>query len=67
MQDKGLLSISEAAAELGIHPNTLRQWADKGIVQHVKLPSGYRRFPQAEVARLRAAMGLDALESKIAA
>jgi len=48
-----LLTISQAAAMLGIHSNTLRGWADRGLVAHVKLPSGYRRFDQHEIERLR--------------
>lgn len=62
-----LLTISQAAEQLGIHSNTLRGWADKGLVDHVKLPSGYRRFPQSEVDRLREEMGIERIEGKIAA
>ncbi len=62
-----LLTISEAARRIGVHPNTLRVWADKGIVRHVKLPSGYRRFPAEEVERLRTEMGFGAFEGKVAA
>ena len=57
-----LLTISEAAGLLGVHPNTLRGWADKGLVNHVKLPSGYRRFTLDEIKRLRREMGIDAAE-----
>ena len=53
-----LLTVSEAAQRLGVHPNTLRSWADKGIVAHIKLPSGYRRFATAEIERVRREMGL---------
>ena len=62
-----LLTISEAARRLGVHPNTLRTWADKGLVRHVKLPSGYRRFSVQEVERLRQEMGLEVFEGKAAA
>ncbi len=62
-----LLTVSEAARRIGVHPNTLRTWADKGIVRHVKLPSGYRRFPVAEVERVRQEMGYGAFEGKAAA
>ena len=62
-----LLTISQAAQRLGVHPNTLRTWADKGLVPHVKLPSGYRRFTVAEVERLRREMGLEPPEGKAAA
>ena len=54
-----LLTINEAARRLGVHQNTLRSWADKGLVRHARLPSGHRRFTAAEVARLRREMGLD--------
>jgi len=61
------LTISQAAERLGIHVNTLRAWSDKGLVQHVKLPSGYRRFPTSEIDRLRREMGFEGLEGKAAA
>ncbi len=53
-----LLTISQAAARLGVHPDSLRRWADKGLVAMVKLPSGYRRFEPQEIERVRAEMGL---------
>ncbi len=62
-----LLTISEAARRLGVHPNTLRTWADKGLVKTVRLPSGYRRFAVAEIERMRAEMGMDVSEGKAAA
>jgi putative resolvase len=60
MSEQRLLTISQAAARLGVHQNTLRQWADKGLVPHVKFPSGHRRFTVAAIERLRQQMGLDA-------
>ncbi|MFN8660932.1 MAG: MerR family DNA-binding transcriptional regulator [Thermomicrobiales bacterium] len=39
-----LLSVTEAAQRLGIHPHTLRAWADKGLVPVMRTPTGYRRF-----------------------
>lgn len=59
-----LFGISEAAALIGVHPNTLRRWADEGLVPHVKLPSGYRRWSEAQIQQIKADMGL---ESKTAA
>ncbi|MDP9411495.1 MAG: helix-turn-helix domain-containing protein [Actinomycetota bacterium] len=57
-----LLTISQAARLLGVHQNTLRSWADKGLVRHVKLPSGYRRFTLDEIQRLRREIGIDTAE-----
>ncbi len=57
-----LLTISQAARLLGVHHNTLRSWADKGLVRHVKLPSGYRRFTLDEIQRLRREIGIDTAE-----
>ncbi len=62
-----MLTIAEAARILGVHKNTLRTWADKGIVPHVKLPSGYRRFRQAEMRRLAREMEHGTVEGKAAA
>jgi predicted site-specific integrase-resolvase len=33
-----------AAKKLGLHPNTLRKWADAGKINHVKMASGQRRY-----------------------
>ena len=35
-----LLTIAEAARELGVHQNTLRRWADAGMIPVTRLPSG---------------------------
>ena len=61
MGDKGaglgrLLSIGEAAERLGVNQKTLRSWADKGLVAHVRTPTGYRLFEPAEIDRLLEAM-----------
>jgi excisionase family DNA binding protein len=48
------LNVRETAARLGVHENTVRNWEDKGLLRAVKLPgSGYRRFDEAEVERMR--------------
>ncbi len=49
-----LLTISKAAARLGISVEMLRVYADKGDVPVVRLPSGYRRFDPATIDRVRA-------------
>jgi excisionase family DNA binding protein len=56
-----LLTIAQAAARLGVHQNTLRGWVDKGLVPAVRLPSGYRRFTEEQVAAIRKQMGLGEL------
>lgn len=59
-----LLTISHAATRLGVSAGTLRGWADKGLIAHVKLPSGYRRFTMAEVERMRREMGLEKVHTE---
>ena len=54
-----LLGITAAARALGIHPNTLRAWVDKGLVPSVRLPSGYRRFTPEQILEIRQKMGLE--------
>jgi excisionase family DNA binding protein len=51
-----MLTISEAARRLGVSAKTLRVWADKGLVPHVRLPSGYRRFTPDQVEETRRSM-----------
>jgi DNA-binding transcriptional MerR regulator len=48
-----LLSTGLAARELGVHPNTLRGWVDRGLVPAVRLPSGYRRFLPEQVEQIK--------------
>jgi len=38
------LSLSSASDLLGVHPATLRQWADNGKVPSYRTPGGHRRF-----------------------
>ena len=39
-----LLTITEAAARLRVNKKTLRAWADRGFIEHVRTPTGYRLF-----------------------
>lgn len=48
-----LTGLKEAAQILGVHPNTVRRWANEGLVPVIKLPSGVRRFPIDGLMRLR--------------
>ena len=38
------LPSRKAAEALGLHPNTLRRWADAGKIEHIKTESGQRRY-----------------------
>lgn len=38
------VTLREAKKILGLHPNTLRKYADDGIIESIKTPSGQRRF-----------------------
>jgi excisionase family DNA binding protein len=43
------LSLHEASQMLGVHPSTLRQWADKGKITTVRTPGGHRRFAESDL------------------
>jgi excisionase family DNA binding protein len=60
------LNITEAARRLRVHPQTLRAWADKGYVEHIRMPSGHRRFDPDVIEQLAAEMQVPA-EGKLAA
>jgi excisionase family DNA binding protein len=38
------LTLSQAAQTLGVHPGTLRRWADEGEIRCLRTPGGHRRF-----------------------
>ena len=44
------LSLTQASELLGVHPTTLRRWADGGEVPHVRTPGGHRRFRATDLA-----------------
>ena len=49
---KTLFGVREAAARLGVHENTIRNWEQRGLIRSVRLPvSGYRRFHPDDLAR----------------
>ena len=48
-----MLTTIQVAELLGVHANTVRKWANQGILQAIRLgPRGDRRFPQEDVIRL---------------
>lgn len=44
MEQKDWLSLAEASDLLGVHPTTLRRWADAGEISCFRTPGGHRRF-----------------------
>jgi DNA binding domain, excisionase family len=45
-----LLTTTEVAEILRVHPNTIRQWSDKGLIHVYRLgPRGDRRFKRGDV------------------
>lgn len=52
---KKWMSLSEIANELGVHPSTVRNWADKNQIPVHRTPGGHRRFDFEEVQLWRQA------------
>ncbi len=50
--EAGWLSLQEASSRLRAHPDTLRQWADRGHIRSFRTPGGHRRFSEADVEAL---------------
>jgi excisionase family DNA binding protein len=45
-----MLTISEVASMLHVHPNTLRQWTNQGIIKTYRISQrGDRRFAREDV------------------
>jgi excisionase family DNA binding protein len=55
---KEFLTPTEVAALLMVSPVTVRQWAQKGLLEARTTAGGHRRFPVAAVRKLAAEMGL---------
>ena len=52
-----MLTVSETARLLHVHPNTLRRWSDKGIIKSYCItPRGDRRFISRDIDRFLAEM-----------
>lgn len=50
-----LRNLNDAAEALDVHPVTLKRWGVQGKAQLVRLPNGYWRMSESELARLMAA------------
>ena len=46
------LGLGDAARLLGIAPQTLRRWADRGQIASYTTPGGHRRFPRSALTAL---------------
>ena len=60
------LALKQAAQQLGVHPTTLRRWAEAGEIPVMLTPGGHRRFAVSDIERfteerrrLRVASGLE--------
>ncbi|HEX3220355.1 MAG TPA: GAF domain-containing protein [Candidatus Limnocylindria bacterium] len=57
-EHEALISVAQAAALLGVHPNTLRAWTDAGRLTAYRINArGDRRYRRADVERLLAEGG----------
>ena len=53
MSDRPIYMISIAAELVGVHPQTLRLYENKGLVRPQRTPGGTRLYSEADVERLR--------------
>ncbi|MCJ7511708.1 MAG: helix-turn-helix domain-containing protein [Anaerolineales bacterium] len=51
MSEQDWLSLREASRRLGIHPTTLRRWADSGEIPVLLTPGHHRRFSIEDIQR----------------
>jgi len=49
MAGKKWLTLGEASELLGVHPATLRAWADEGKIPSFRTPGGHRRFAREDL------------------
>ena len=47
--DDPLLTSGEVAEILGVDPNTVINWANKGKLRAIRTPSGHRRYRHSEL------------------
>jgi excisionase family DNA binding protein len=51
------VGLSEAAKILGVHPATVRSWADRGDLPSQRTPGGHRRFRRSDLTDWMAQQG----------
>ncbi|MFP3854316.1 MAG: MerR family transcriptional regulator, partial [Anaerolineales bacterium] len=57
MPEDKWLTTTEAAERLGVHPATIRRWADEGDLPMMMTPGGHRRFALSDIEELASAGG----------
>lgn len=58
-QENEWLSLGEAAEILGVHPSTVRHWADSGDLPSQRTPGGHRRFRRSDLQHWAVLRGRD--------
>ena len=53
MLDQTLLSISKAAEQLNIHPDSIRRWEKKGLIKAFRDENNHRVFSLCEIQRIQ--------------
>lgn len=62
---KQFLTIKETAEFTGLHPNTLRKWADQKKIICYKTPAGQRRFNKVDLEKMCAINNINSVESSV--
>jgi excisionase family DNA binding protein len=66
MSDSEWVSLRQAAEILGVHPATVRNWADKGDLASRRTPGGHRRFRKGDLLHYAETQGeLQPLEAQL--
>jgi excisionase family DNA binding protein len=66
MNDSEWVSLRQAAEILGVHPATVRNWADKGELAARRTPGGHRRFRKQDLLHYAETQGeLQPLEAQL--
>lgn len=64
-QDGEWIGLSEAAELLGVHPTTVRAWADKGEIPSRRTPGGHRRFRRRDLIQREADSAAEPAEAQV--
>lgn len=51
---ESILTPSQAASVLAMHPETLRRWEENGRIKSQRTPGGHRRYLESDVLKLKA-------------